>query len=53
MDAYEKGDVDQVDLVFERFISVGRQQVTLDRLIPVEPPENAEKLLSGLVPGLP
>jgi F-type H+-transporting ATPase subunit gamma len=44
MDAYEKGEVDQVDLVFERFISVGRQQVTLDRLIPVEPPQNAEKL---------
>jgi F-type H+-transporting ATPase subunit gamma len=44
MDAYEKGEVDQVDIVFSRFISVGRQHATLERLIPVEPPENAEKV---------
>jgi F-type H+-transporting ATPase subunit gamma len=44
MDAYEKGEVDQVDIVFSRFISVGRQHATLERLIPVEPPEDAEKV---------
>jgi F-type H+-transporting ATPase subunit gamma len=44
MDAYEKGEVDQVDIVFSRFISVGRQQAMLERLIPVEPPEDAEKV---------
>jgi F-type H+-transporting ATPase subunit gamma len=44
MDAYEKGEVDQVDVVFSRFISVGRQQAMLERLIPVHPPEDAEKV---------
>jgi F-type H+-transporting ATPase subunit gamma len=44
MDAYEKGEVDQVDVVFSRFISVGRQQAMLERLIPVQPPEDAEKV---------
>jgi F-type H+-transporting ATPase subunit gamma len=41
LEQYEKGDADQVDLVFAKFISVGRQQATLLRLIPVEPPEDA------------
>jgi len=44
LDAYEQGDVDQVDMVYSHFISVGRQQATLQRLIPVEPPEDAERL---------
>ena len=41
LEQYEKGDADQVDLVFAKFISVGRQQATLLRLIPVEPPKDA------------
>ncbi|HEY4869939.1 MAG TPA: ATP synthase F1 subunit gamma [Candidatus Dormibacteraeota bacterium] len=41
LEQYEKGDADQVDLVFAKFISVGRQQATLLRLIPVEPPADA------------
>jgi F-type H+-transporting ATPase subunit gamma len=44
MEQYEKGDADQVDLVFARFVSVGRQQATVQRLIPVEPPEGAAKV---------
>ena len=43
-EAYESGDVDQVDLVYARFISVGRQQATMQRLIPVELPSDAEKI---------
>jgi len=44
LDAYEQGDLDQVDMVYSHFISVGRQQAALQRLIPVEPPEDAERL---------
>ena len=40
-DQYESGDADQVDLVFARYISASRQQATLRRLIPVDPPEGA------------
>lgn len=42
MDQYESGEADQVDMVFARFVSAGRQVATLQRLIPVEPPEGAE-----------
>jgi len=43
IDAYEQGDADQVDMVYAKFVSAGRQVATLQRLIPVEPPEGAEK----------
>ena len=39
MEQYENGDVDQVDLVFSHFISAGRQQALVRRLLPVEVPE--------------
>ena len=42
MDQYENGDADQVDIVFARFVSAGRQVATLRRVIPVAPPEGAE-----------
>jgi F-type H+-transporting ATPase subunit gamma len=42
MDQYESGEADQVDMVYARFVSAGRQVATLQRLIPVEPPEGAE-----------
>ena len=42
MEAYEKEEADQVDIVFARFISVGRQQATLRRILPVEPPGEEE-----------
>ena len=42
MEAYENEAADQVDIVFARFISVGRQQATLRRVLPVEPPGEEE-----------
>jgi len=44
LDQYENGDADQVDVVFARFISIGRQEATVRRLIPVEPPEQTHAL---------
>ena len=41
MDRYEQGECDQVDIVFARFVSAGRQDATLQRLLPVEPPRDA------------
>jgi F-type H+-transporting ATPase subunit gamma len=41
MEQYEKGEADQVDVVFARFINAGRQEATLRRVLPVEPPEDA------------
>lgn len=38
---YEKGEADQVDIVFAKFVSAGRQAATLRRVIPVQPPEGA------------
>jgi F-type H+-transporting ATPase subunit gamma len=42
MEHYENGDADQVDLVFAHFVSAGRQQATVRRLLPVEVPEASE-----------
>jgi F-type H+-transporting ATPase subunit gamma len=42
MEQYEAGEVDQVDVVFSHFISAGRQQATMRRLLPVEIPESEE-----------
>ena len=47
MDRYESGEADQVDIVFARFISAGRQQATLRRIIPVVPPEDAPKVTTN------
>ena len=44
LEQYENGDADQVDMVFARFVSVGRQVATVRRLIPLEPPEGTGKL---------
>jgi F-type H+-transporting ATPase subunit gamma len=48
MEQYESGDVDQVDVVFAHFISAGRQQATVRRLLPVTVPE-ATKVLADFV----
>jgi F-type H+-transporting ATPase subunit gamma len=42
MEQYERGEVQQIDIVYARFISVGRQQTLLQRVIPVVPPEDAK-----------
>jgi F-type H+-transporting ATPase subunit gamma len=44
IEAYESEEADQVDIVFARFVSTGRQVATLRRLLPVEPPEDAPKI---------
>jgi len=44
MEQYERGDADQVDIVFARFVSAGRQLATLRRVIPVQPPEGASPI---------
>jgi F-type H+-transporting ATPase subunit gamma len=42
MEQFESGEVQQIDIVYARFLSVGRQQATLQRVIPVEAPEDAK-----------
>ncbi len=49
MEQYEKGDVDQVDLVFAHFISAGRQQAVVRRLIPVEIPEGEGEMAADFI----
>ena len=49
MEQYEKGDVDQVDLVFAHFISVGRQQAVVRRVLPVEVPEAAGEMAADFL----
>ncbi|MBJ7610408.1 MAG: ATP synthase F1 subunit gamma [Candidatus Dormibacteraeota bacterium] len=49
MEQYENGDVDQVDLVFARFISAGRQQATVQRVLPVEVPEATGELAADFL----
>ena len=39
MEHYEAGEADQVDIVYSHFLSAARQQATLQRIIPVDPPE--------------
>jgi len=41
MERYEKAECDQVDLIYARFVSPGRQEPTLQRILPVEPPADA------------
>jgi F-type H+-transporting ATPase subunit gamma len=49
MEQYEKGEVDQVDLVFSHFISAGRQRPELRRLLPVEVPEAAGEMAADFI----
>ncbi|HZS15428.1 MAG TPA: ATP synthase F1 subunit gamma [Candidatus Dormibacteraeota bacterium] len=49
LEEYEKGEADQIDLVFARFVSTGRQEATVRRLLPLTPPEDVEKLTTDFV----
>jgi F-type H+-transporting ATPase subunit gamma len=40
--AFSSGQVDEVWLLYNRFVSIMRQEITLERLLPVEPPEIEE-----------
>ena len=47
MQSYEQGKCDQVDLVYAHFVSAGRQEATLQRILPVTPPDTATRSTSG------
>ena len=49
MEQYENGEADQVDVVFARFVSAGRQEATVRRVLPVEPPESAEPVAADFI----
>ena len=49
MEQYENGAADQVDLVFSRFLSAGRQQATVRRLLPVEVPDATGELAADFL----
>jgi F-type H+-transporting ATPase subunit gamma len=49
MEQYEDGEADQVDVVFARFVSAGRQEATLRRVLPVEPPEGAAEVAADFI----
>ena len=49
LEEYEKGEADQIDLVFARFVSTGRQEATVRRLLPLTPPEGVEKLTTDFL----
>ncbi len=40
---FTDGETDQIDLLYTRFLSMVKYQVTLDRYLPVEPPQVAEE----------
>ena len=37
--AFTSGQVDEVWLIYNRFVSVLRQEITIEQLLPIEPPE--------------
>jgi F-type H+-transporting ATPase subunit gamma len=45
--AFSSGQVDEVWLIYNRFVSIMRQQITLECLLPVEPPEIAADQIGG------
>lgn len=49
MEQYENEDADQVDVVYARFISAGRQEATLRRVLPVDPPEGAAEVAADFI----
>jgi F-type H+-transporting ATPase subunit gamma len=49
LEEYERGEADQIDMVFARFVSTGRQETTLRRLLPLTPPEGVQKLTTDFV----
>ena len=49
IDAFTVGQADEVWLLYNRFVSVLRQEITLERLLPIEPPAVAEESGETLV----
>ena len=46
-EAFTSGQVDEVWMLYNRFVSLIRQEITLERLLPVEPPEADHGLTEG------
>jgi F-type H+-transporting ATPase subunit gamma len=44
VEAFSSGRVDEVWLLYNRFVSLIRQEMTLERLLPIEPPKAASEL---------
>ncbi len=49
MEQYENEEADQVDVVFARFVSAGRQEATVRRVLPVDPPEGAAAVAADFI----
>jgi len=49
MEQYENEEADQVDVVYARFVSAGRQLATLRRVLPLTPPEGVERLTTDFL----
>jgi F-type H+-transporting ATPase subunit gamma len=47
MTRYEEGEIDQVELIYTRFLSVGTQRVQVTRLLPLEKEEIEEAARGG------
>jgi F-type H+-transporting ATPase subunit gamma len=47
--AFTSGQVDEVWLLYNRFVSIMRQEITLERLLPVEPPTVEDRPEEALV----
>ncbi|HLH47075.1 MAG TPA: ATP synthase F1 subunit gamma, partial [Acidimicrobiales bacterium] len=53
IEAYEAGDIDQIDLIYTHFESLGRQQVRTRTLVPIERTEEVERADGGDTAGRP
>jgi len=47
IEAFDSGRVDEVWVLYNRFVSLIRQDITLERLLPVKPPAAAEGVAAG------
>jgi F-type H+-transporting ATPase subunit gamma len=49
MEQYERGEADRVDVVFARFVNTARQEATLRRVLPVDPPSGAAPVAADFI----
>jgi F-type H+-transporting ATPase subunit gamma len=49
MEQYERGEADRVDVVFARFVNTSRQEATLRRVLPVDPPSGAAPVAADFI----
>jgi len=46
MQQFEEGNVDQIDMIYPHFVSIGRHQPTLQRILPLDLPKDAPPVRS-------